>query len=103
MLFEGSIDGDHARERECSDSALPDLDGNDDSKDDNHEHDHGCNASSIHDDTSDVGEEEQFWDAEQDLKSSRTSIKVGNRHAIGDIEALKISSLENAWATRFSI
>lgn len=45
-----------------------DEDDPDDGGDDNDRgYDHEGDASSFHDDTSDVGEEEQFWDAEQGL------------------------------------
>jgi hypothetical protein len=45
------------------DNGIDEYDGDDGRDDDDHERD----ASSKHDETSDAGEEEQFWDAEQNL------------------------------------
>ena len=50
-----------------SDGWVDKDDGDDYGHDDDHDYDHGGSASSIQDDTTDLGEEEQFWDAEQDL------------------------------------
>jgi hypothetical protein len=63
-------DDDDLSEDEQSDQSkdwTDDDDDDDDGDDDDHDYDDESDASSTHEETSDEGEEEQFWDAEQDL------------------------------------